>query len=56
MKAAREHRVPLSEAALAIAKKAIEQDPEFLFTGRSPRHRLSNMAMTMLCADSAMRV
>jgi integrase len=48
MKTGREHRVPLSKRALAIAKKAAEQDPEFLFPGRRAKHPLSNMAMAML--------
>jgi integrase len=48
MKAGREHRVPLSKAALVIAEKGALQDPEFLFPGRRAKHPLSNMAMSML--------
>jgi integrase len=48
MKAGREHRVPLSKAALAIAKDAMKDDPEFLFPGRRATKPMSNMAMSML--------
>jgi len=48
MKAGREHRVPLSKAASAIAKIAIEDDAEFLFPGRRAKTPMSNMAMAML--------
>jgi integrase len=49
MKAAREHRVPLSDAALAIVKAmaAIRQS-EFLFPGQSAGRPFSNMALLML--------
>jgi integrase len=49
MKAAREHRVPLSDAALAIVKAmaAIRQS-DFLFPGQSAGRPLSNMALLML--------
>lgn len=48
MKAGREHRVPLSKAALAIATEAMKYDPEFLFPGRRAKTSMSNMAMSML--------
>jgi integrase len=49
MKAGREHRVPLSDAALAIAEKmaAIRQG-EFVFPGGKAGRPLSNMSMLML--------
>ena len=46
MKARREHRVPLSDAALAIVYKT--PDGKFLFPGAKHGKPLSNMAMTML--------
>ena len=46
MKAKREHRVPLSDAALAIIDAASEG--EYLFPGAKLGKPLSNMAMTML--------
>jgi integrase len=48
MKAGREHRVPLSKAALALAEEAMQDDPEFLFPGRRAKTPISNMAMSML--------
>lgn len=49
MKAGREHRVPLSAAASAIAKglKAIRQN-DYVFPGDRPNRPLSNMSMLML--------
>ena len=49
MKAKREHRVPLSAAALAIAKrlKAIRQG-DFVFPGGLRNRSLSNMSMLMM--------
>jgi integrase len=49
MKAGREHRVPLSDAALAILKdmRAIRQS-DFVFPGGRARRPISNMAMLML--------
>jgi integrase len=49
MKAGREHRVPLSDAALVIVEKlaAIRQG-EFLFPGVKAGRPISNMAMLML--------
>ncbi len=47
MKAGREHRVPLSEQALAIAEVAAgDAEASFLFPGMKPEKPLSNMAMT----------
>ena len=45
MKAARDHRVPLSDAALAIAKAQMATPGEWLFAGMRGRP-LSNMAMS----------
>src|SRR5262249_13633821 len=49
MKAGREHRVPLSDAALAVFErmKAIRQNA-FVFPGDRPDRPISNMAMLML--------
>ena len=48
MKGGREHRVPLSAAALAVLNKASRGGPEeFVFVGRKKRP-LSNMALLML--------
>lgn len=47
MKAGREHRVPLSKQALAIAKAAVDDaETSFLFPGMKPDRPLSNMAMS----------
>ncbi|MEI7608129.1 MAG: integrase arm-type DNA-binding domain-containing protein [Rhodospirillaceae bacterium] len=48
MKAEAEHRVPLSEPALALLRKllAIRQS-EYVFPGQQPKQPLSNMAMKM---------
>jgi integrase len=48
MKARREHRVPLSKAALAILKRAKGKHDEFIFPGPSDTGPLSNMAFLML--------
>lgn len=49
MKAGREHRVPLSARAFAIAKElARAHSGEFLFVGQSRNKHLSNMAMDMM--------
>jgi len=52
MKAEREHRVPLSEAALAVLRKAVELRTDdgdaFLFPGAKRGSGLSNMAMLVL--------
>jgi len=48
MKGKREHRVPLSSAALSIAKAMRQLDKDHLFPGGRPRKPLSNMAMLEL--------
>lgn len=49
MKGAREHRVPLNEAALAIVEQmAAIRSGEFLFPGAKEKRPLSNMAFLML--------
>jgi len=49
MKAGREHRVPLSDAALAIIDEmAAVRSGEFVFPGGKARRPLSNMAFLML--------
>jgi len=49
MKARREHRVALSERALAIVKElSTARSSEFVFPGQKPGKPLSNMAMLML--------
>jgi integrase len=49
MKAAREHRIPLSAAALAILEKLAEaKTGEYVFPGRSADRPLSVMAMEMV--------
>lgn len=49
MKAAREHRVPLSPRAMEIVEVMREQGTEgFLFPGPKPKKPLSSMAMAML--------
>ncbi len=53
MKAGREHRVPLSEPALAILREMAEKrtgsaDTDFVFPGQRPKRPLSQMAFSML--------
>jgi integrase len=49
MKAGREHRVPLSDAALGIVEKmAAIRSSDYLFPGASPGRPMSNMSMLML--------
>jgi integrase len=54
MKAGKEHRVPLSERALAIleaahaASDAADREQQFVFAGGEPGRPLSNMAFLML--------
>lgn len=51
MKAGKEHRVPLSDAALAILREVKPEgdvSQEFIFPGGKTGKSLSNMAMTML--------
>lgn len=50
MKAGKEHRVPLSKAALSVLKAVQEADlsDEFVFPGTRPKKPLSNMAFLQL--------
>jgi integrase len=49
MKAGREHRVPLSNRAIAILKRLRDfGSSEFVFPGQKPKKPLSNMAMEMV--------
>lgn len=49
MKARKEHRVPLSNRALAIVKELSEaRTGDYVFPGQRPNRPLSNMAMLML--------
>ncbi|HHL22679.1 MAG TPA: site-specific integrase [Aliiroseovarius sp.] len=48
MKAGREHRVPLSDAALEVVDEMRGLDPEFIFPGLKRGKGLSNMAMANL--------
>jgi integrase len=49
MKAAREHRVPLSDRGIAILREMeTGRTGEYVFPGQRPRHPLSNMAFEML--------
>jgi integrase len=47
MKSKREHRVPLSSAAIALLKRMEGEKGEYVFPGRSPDAPLSNMALLM---------
>ena len=47
MKAAQEHRVPLSDRAIAILK-ALPRDGDYVFMGARKDRPLSNMAMLEL--------
>jgi integrase len=44
-KSRREHRVPLSAAAIAVLKRTAEVKGEYVFSGRTPDSPLSNMAL-----------
>ena len=48
MKTHRQHRVPLSEEALAVLQRSRGLDAEFVFPGQKRGKGLSNMAMTQL--------
>jgi len=49
MKAGKEHRVPLSDAAVAVLEAvAMIQDGDFIFPGAKAKRPLSNMAMLMV--------
>jgi integrase len=52
MKAARDHRVPLGDAALAVAKVALSSKGAYLFSGMRGK-TLSNMAMSELLKHRA---
>src|SRR5271169_3886927 len=47
MKSGREHRVPLSAAAVAVLKRMPRSDHGYVFSGRRPETPLSNMALLM---------
>jgi integrase len=47
MKANREHRVPLSPAAITVLQRAKELKGDYVFPGRTPATPLSNMALLM---------
>jgi integrase len=48
MKTHREHRVPLSAAALTVLGRAKDLNGDYVFPGRTPGAPLSNMALLML--------
>ncbi len=48
MKAGREHRVPLSDGAMAVLERVKGKDATWMFPGQLPDRPLSNMAMLML--------
>ncbi len=50
MKAGREHRVPLTDRCLEVAKLAfaLDRDNEYVFPGRVSKKPLSNMALLMI--------
>ena len=45
MKGGREHRVPLTSAAMSVLKRAQQEDKQFLFPGTKAGQGLSNMAL-----------
>jgi integrase len=47
MKTMREHRVPLSDGAIAVLKRMELAKGEYVFSGRTPDSPLSNMALLM---------
>ena len=47
MKADREHRVPLSNAAIRVLESCRGGDPDWVFPGARPKLPLSNMALLM---------
>jgi integrase len=47
MKAKREHRVPLSPAAMTVLREAKDLKGDYIFPGRTPAAPLSNMALLM---------
>jgi integrase len=53
MKAAREHRVPLSDRGIAILREMeTGRTGEYVFPGQRPRRPLSNMRLRCCCAGS----
>lgn len=48
MKAGREHRVPLSAAAIAVLNRMKGRDSDFVFAGPKPGKPLSNMSLLVL--------
>ena len=49
MKARKEHRVPLSKAAIQLLNEMAElRTSDYVFAGQKPNKPLSNMALTML--------
>ena len=48
MKSRREHRVPLSQPAIAVLREAKKLDGDYIFPGRVSDTPLSNMALLML--------
>lgn len=52
MKAGRQHRVPLTDRAVAIAREMAKQrTSDFMFPGQRPGKPLSNMSLLMLLRD-----
>ncbi len=47
MKSRREHRVPLSSAAIAVLKRMKGSSDDYVFAGKRPGGPLSNMALLM---------
>src|SRR5271169_1360619 len=48
MKSGREHRVPLSAAAVAVLQRMPRSEHGYVFSGRRPESPLSNMALLMM--------
>lgn len=48
MKANREHKVPLTDEAIAVLEVMRDLSPKFIFPGNKPNSGISNMAMTQL--------
>ncbi len=51
MKAGKEHRVPLSDAAVAVLRRMEGQHPDWIFPGVQSRTAMSDMSLTMLLRD-----
>ena len=43
----REHRVPLSSLAIAVLSRTETAKSDYVFSGRTPNHPLSNMSLLM---------